>query len=50
MGSVGVLDVVSCLEMLETFGASVVDVLGVGDKLGRRGRSVGGRHFEWRMG
>ena len=46
----GVLDVVSPLELLEALCTSVVDVLGVGDELGRRSRSIGSRHFEWRMG
>ena len=49
MCSLGVLDVVPCLELLEALCASIVDVLGIGNKLGRR-RSVGSRHFEWRMG
>ena len=48
--SPGVLDVVSCLELLEALGVSIVDVLSIGNELGRRGRSVGSRHFEWRMG
>ena len=37
-----VLDVVLRLELLKALGASIVDVLGIGDELGRRGRSVGG--------
>ena len=41
-----VLDVVPSLETLEAFGASIVDVLGIGDKLGRRRGSVGSRHFD----
>ena len=45
----GVLDIESRLELLKPFGASIVDILGVGDELRRR-RSVGGRHFKWRMG
>ena len=45
-----VLDVVPRLELLEALGMSIVDLLSVGDKLGRRGRSVGSRHFVWRMG
>ena len=44
-----VLDVVPRLELLETLGAGIVDVLSIGDEMGRR-RSVGGRHFEWRTG
>ena len=43
---VGVLDVILRLELLEALGASVVDVLSVGDELRRRRRSVGGRHFD----
>ena len=39
----GILDVVPRLELLETLGAGVVDVLGIGDELGRRRRSVGSR-------
>ena len=46
----GILDIVPRLELLEPFGASIVHILGVGNELGRRGRSVGGRHFKWRMG
>ena len=45
-----VLDVVPRLEPLEAFGMSVIDILSVGNKLGRRRRSIGSRHFEWRMG
>ena len=45
-----VLDVVPRLELLETLGTGIVDVLSVGDELRRRRRSVGSRHFEWRMG
>ena len=45
-----VLDIVLRLELLEALSAGVIDILGVGDELGRRGRSVGGRHFDWRMG
>ena len=44
-----ILDVVLHLELLEALRAGIVDVLGIGDELGRR-RSVGSRHFEWRMG
>ena len=46
VGSSGVLDVVLRLELLEALGAGVVDVLSIGDELGRRRRSVGGRHFD----
>ena len=45
-----ILDVVPRLELLEAFGVSIVDVLSVGHELGRRRRSVGSRHFEWRTG
>ena len=45
-----VFDVVPGLELLEALSVSIVDVLGIGDKLGRRRRSVGSRHFEWRTG
>ena len=45
-----VLDIVATLESLEPLCAGIVDVLGIGDELRRRRRSVGGRHFEWRMG
>ena len=46
----GLLDIVSRLELFEALGADVVDVLSIGDELGRRRREVGGRHFEWRTG
>ena len=48
-GSMGVLDVVLGLELLEPLRMGVVNVLGVGDE-GRRRRSTGSRHFVWRMG
>ena len=41
-----VLDVVPCLELLEALRTGVVNVLGIGDELRRRRRSVGGRHFD----
>ena len=44
-----VLKVVSGLELLEALHMSIVDILGIGDKLGRR-RSIGSRHFKWRTG
>ena len=47
--SLGFLDVVPRLEMLEALRASIVDILGVGDELRRR-RSIRGRHFIWRTG
>ena len=43
-------DVVPRLELLEAFGASIVDVLSIGHELRRRRRSVESRHFEWRTG
>ena len=46
---VGILDIVPTLEDLEALRTSVVNVLGVRDKLRRR-RSVGSRHFKWRTG
>ena len=45
-----ILDVVTHRELFEALGASVVNVLGVGNELRRRRRSVRGRHFEWRTG
>ena len=45
-----ILDIVPRLELLEAFGASIVNVLSIGDELGRRRRSVGERHFKWRTG
>ena len=46
--SSGILDIVPRLELLEAFCPSIVNILGVGDKLRRR--SIGCRHFEWRTG
>ena len=45
----GILDVVVASEPLKALCLSIVNILGVGDELRRR-RSVGSRHFEWRMG
>ena len=45
----GILDIVLSLELLEALHMSIVDVLGIRDKLRRR-RSIGGRHFVWRTG
>ena len=45
MGGASILNIALRLELLEALCASVVDILGVRDKLGRRGRSIGGRHF-----
>ena len=50
MGDASVLDVVVALEPLEALCPSIVDVLSIGDKLRRRSRSVGSRHFVWRTG
>ena len=44
-GSLSVLDVVVTFESLEALCTSIVDILGIGDELRRRGRSVGSRHF-----
>ena len=49
-GNSSVLDVEAPLESLEALSASIVDILGIGNELGRRRRSVGSRHFEWRTG
>ena len=49
-GRAGILDIVAALELLEALCPGVVDILGVGDELRRRRRSVGSRHFEWRTG
>ena len=48
-GNPGVLDIVPRLESLEALRAGIIDVLGITDKLRRRG-SVGSRHFDWRTG
>ena len=45
-----VLDIVLRLELLEPLSTGIVNVLSIGDELGRRRGSVGGRHFEWRTG
>ena len=50
MGRPSVLDVVPCLELLETLHMGIVNILGVGDELRRRRRIVGSRHFVWRTG
>ena len=44
-----VLDIVLHLELFEALRMSIVNVLGIRDELRRR-RSIGGRHFKWRMG
>ena len=41
-----VLDIVPRLELLEALGTSIVDVLGIGNELRRRSRSVGSRYFD----
>ena len=48
-GGSSILDVELRFELLEAFGASIVDILSVGDERRRR-RSTGSRHFEWRTG
>ena len=45
----GILDVVPHLELLEALCLGVINILGIGNELRRR-RSVGSRHFIWRMG
>ena len=49
-GGPRILDIVLRLELLEALHTSIVNVLGIGDELGRGRRSVGSRHFEWRTG
>ena len=48
--NLGSLDVVVAFEPLEALRPGIVDILGVGNELRRRGRSVGGGHFMWRIG
>ena len=48
--SPSILDVVATLESLEALRPSIVDILGIGDELRRRRRSIGGGHFVWRTG
>ena len=50
VGNASVLDIVATLELLEALRLGIVDILGIGDELRRRRRSVGSRHFEWRTG
>ena len=50
MSGMSPLDVVPSFELFEALGMSIVDVLGIGDELRRRRRSVGSRHFVWRTG
>ena len=45
-GGPSVLDVVATLESLEALHPSIVNILGIGDELRRRRRSVGSRHFD----
>ena len=49
-GGLSILDIVATLESLEALCLSIVNILGIGDELRRRRRSVGGRHFVWRTG
>ena len=44
-GGPGVLDIVMGFETLEALCPGVINILGIGDELGRR-RSVGSRHFD----
>ena len=48
MGSMGILLVEDGLVLFEALCLGVVNILGKGDKSGRR--SIGVRHFMWRMG
>ena len=48
MGSMGILLVEDGLVLFEALCLGVVNILGKGDKSG--GRSIGVRHFMWRMG
>ena len=50
VGSPGVLLVEDGLVPLEALHIGVVDILGKGNEIRRRKRSVGSRHFVWRMG
>ena len=50
MSSPGVLLVVNGLVLFEAFGLGVINVLSKGHKSRGRSRSVGSRHFVWRMG
>ena len=43
-----VVPIVDLLEVLEAFCLGMVGIGGIGDESNRR--SVGSRHFEWRMG
>ena len=45
MGGPSVLDIVPHLELFETLGAGIVDILSIGDELRRRG-SIQSRHFD----
>ena len=45
-----ILDIVGGFEPLEALCPGIVDILGKGDESRRRRRSVGSRHFMWRMG
>ena len=46
MSGTSVLAVVRSLELLEALHLGIVDVLSEGNKSRRRGRSIGGRHFD----
>ena len=45
-GGPSILDIVMRLEALEAFCPSIVDILGIGDELRRRRRSVRSRHVD----
>ena len=49
VSSSGVLDILPPLEHLEALCVSIVNILGIGNELGRS-RNVGSRHFKWRTG
>ena len=45
MVDTGILNVVDGLKVFEALHLGIVNILGIGDELGRR-RNVGGRHFD----
>ena len=47
--STSILVIIRSLKLLEALHLGVIDILGEGDKSGRR-RSIGSRHFKWRTG
>ena len=50
MGGPSIFDVVVSFETFKALHLGIVDVLGIGNELRRRRRSVGSRHFKWRTG